>query len=119
MCVLLLAFLAAGMRVNLLTCSLLCAQAGLDRMGLKLFVKDAALRLPTVTTVEVPDGIVWSDVTAFIMRKYNLEISGGLGPTVGKVFRIGIMGHNARPGNVELVLAGALSRNALRCSRQH
>jgi alanine-glyoxylate transaminase/serine-glyoxylate transaminase/serine-pyruvate transaminase len=83
------------------------AQAGLEQMGLTLFVKDASLRLPTVTTVEVPAGIVWSDVTGFIMKKYNLEISGGLGPTVGKVFRIGMMGHNARPGNVELVLAGA------------
>ncbi len=54
----------------------------------------------------VPDGIVWSDVTSYIMQKYALEISGGLGPTVGKVWRIGIMGHNARPGNIELVLAG-------------
>ena len=64
--------------------------AGLERMGLKLFVKDPAARLPTVTTVEVPPGITWTDVTGYMMKKYNLEISGGLGPTVGKVFRIGI-----------------------------
>ena len=82
-------------------------QAGLERLGLKLFVKDPKARLATVTTVEVPPGVTWTDVTTFLMKKYNLEISGGLGPTVGKVFRIGLMGHNARPGNVELVLAGA------------
>ena len=52
----------------------------------------------------VPEGVVWSDVTAYIMRKYTLEIAGGLGPTVGKVWRVGIMGHNARPGTVALVL---------------
>ncbi len=60
--------------------------------------------------MEVPAGVVWSDVTAFLMKKYNVEIAGGLGPSVGKVFRIGLMGHNARPGNVELVLAGARLR---------
>ncbi len=32
-------------------------------------------------------------------------LQGGLGPTVGKVWRIGLMGHNARAGNVALVLA--------------
>jgi alanine-glyoxylate transaminase/serine-glyoxylate transaminase/serine-pyruvate transaminase len=79
---------------------------GLEAMGLTLFVKDPAYRLPTVTTINVPDGVLWSDVTTFISSKYNLEeISGGLGPTAGKVWRIGLMGHNARPGNVELVLA--------------
>ena len=78
---------------------------GLERLGLKLYVKDPAHRLATVTTVEVPEGVLWSDVTAFIMHKYQLEIAGGLGPSVGKVWRIGIMGDNARPGNVALVLA--------------
>jgi alanine-glyoxylate transaminase/serine-glyoxylate transaminase/serine-pyruvate transaminase len=79
--------------------------AGLERLGLKLYVKDPVHRLATVTTVEVPEGVLWSDVTAFIMHKYQLEIAGGLGPSVGKVWRIGIMGHVARPGNVALVLA--------------
>jgi alanine-glyoxylate transaminase/serine-glyoxylate transaminase/serine-pyruvate transaminase len=70
--------------------------AGLERMGLTLFVKDPAARLPTVTTVEVPAGVIWTDVTSYMMRKYNLEISGGLGPTVGKVFRIGISASQMR-----------------------
>jgi aspartate aminotransferase-like enzyme len=58
---------------------------GLADLGLELFVANPAWRLPTVTTVKVPEGVVWSDVTGYIMKKYNLEISGGLGPTVGKV----------------------------------
>lgn len=40
----------------------------------------------------------------FLFRRYNVEISGGLGPTVGKVIRIGLMGVNATPGHVDLVL---------------
>ena len=39
------------------------------------------------------------------MDKYNVEIAGGLGPTVGKVWRVGIMGYNATHANVEIVLA--------------
>ena len=36
--------------------------------------------------------------------RYKVEISGGLGPTAGKVFRIGLMGQNATPEKVDLVL---------------
>lgn len=35
---------------------------------------------------------------------YLLEISGGLGPTAGKVFRIGLMGYNATEENVDETL---------------
>ena len=33
-----------------------------------------------------------------------VEISGGLGPTAGKVWRIGVMGANATPDRVDAVL---------------
>jgi alanine-glyoxylate transaminase/serine-glyoxylate transaminase/serine-pyruvate transaminase len=38
------------------------------------------------------------------MDTYNLEIAGGLGPSAGKVWRVGIMGYNATAANVDLVL---------------
>jgi alanine-glyoxylate transaminase/serine-glyoxylate transaminase/serine-pyruvate transaminase len=38
------------------------------------------------------------------MQKYNLEIAGGLGPTAGKVWRVGVMGYNAQPMNINLVV---------------
>merc|ERR1711907_469911 len=38
------------------------------------------------------------------LDKLNLEISGGLGGTAGKVFRIGLMGYNCTPRNVESVV---------------
>jgi len=78
---------------------------GLEALGLKLFVKDPAHRLATVTTVEVPPGVLWSDVTTYLMKNYALEISGGLGPTAGKVWRIGVMGTGAQPGRILLILS--------------
>ncbi|XP_018423412.1 PREDICTED: serine--pyruvate aminotransferase isoform X2 [Nanorana parkeri] len=86
---------------------------GLEDLGLKLFVKDPALRLPTVTTVKVPDGYDWKDITTYIMKKYSIEITGGLGPSAGKVLRIGLMGYNATKVNVDRVL------EALRDALQH
>lgn len=95
---------------------------GLRALGLKLFVDAPEHRLATVTTIVVPEGIAWADVTAFMstialvantrdpadafdsVAKYKIEISGGLGPSAGKVWRVGLMGNNARPGNVALLL---------------
>lgn len=77
---------------------------GLEKLGLKLYVKDEAIRLPTVTTVEVPQGYEWKDITAFLMKNYDIEIAGGLGPSAGKVLRIGLMGYNSSKTNVDLVL---------------
>ena len=55
--------------------------------------------------LQVPDGVDWSAVVKNAMDKYSLEISGGLGGTAGKVWRVGLMGYNAKPEKVELVLA--------------
>lgn len=37
--------------------------------------------------------------------RYSVEISGGLGPTVEHVFRIGLMGENATLERVDMVLS--------------
>ncbi|XP_053565881.1 alanine--glyoxylate aminotransferase [Bombina bombina] len=84
---------------------------GLEALGLKLFVKDPALRLPTVTTICVPAGYDWKDITTYIMKNYSIEITGGLGPSTGKVLRIGLMGYNSTKTNVDRVLEAL--RNAL------
>ena len=42
-----------------------------------------------------------------LLDRYGIEIGGGLGAFAGKVWRIGCMGHTARPRNVTLLL-GAL-----------
>lgn len=43
--------------------------AGLQSMGLKLFVPDPSDRLPTVTTILVPEGIDWKLVTQYANDK--------------------------------------------------
>lgn len=79
--------------------------AGLESMGLKLFVKEKRLRLPTVSTIVAPYGYDWKEITSYIMKTHNLEISGGLGPSVGLVLRVGLMGCNSSRENVDMVLA--------------
>ncbi|NWU83178.1 SPYA protein, partial [Onychorhynchus coronatus] len=83
-------------------CARLCQ--GLLNLGLELFVKEEKGRLPTITTVRVPEGYNWKDITAFLMDNHAMEIAGGLGPTVGKVLRIGLMGCNSTSENVNRVL---------------
>ena len=41
--------------------------AGLAALGLDLFVAEKSARLPTVTTVRVPDGVAWKDVVKYAM----------------------------------------------------
>jgi len=78
---------------------------GLEAMGLQLLVKNPKFRLPTLTTVEVPEGVDWKFVTDHLMNKHKIEIAGGLGLTAGKVWRIGLMGYNSTEENVNRVLA--------------
>nr|XP_033815504.1 serine--pyruvate aminotransferase [Geotrypetes seraphini] len=86
---------------------------GLEKLGIKLFVKDQAVRLPTVTTISVPEGYDWMEITSYIMKKHSIEITGGLGPSTGKVLRIGLMGYNSTRANVDRVL------HALKDALQH
>lgn len=85
-------------------------QDGLEAMGLALFA-DESCRLPQLTTVEVPKrlpaGLNEETCRRTLLKRYDIEIGSGVGPLAGKVWRIGCMGHTARPKNVDAVL-GAL-----------
>jgi alanine-glyoxylate transaminase/serine-glyoxylate transaminase/serine-pyruvate transaminase len=85
-------------------------QDGLEEMGLTLFAEKGS-RLPELTTVHVPDGVDSAAVRAQLLETHGLEIGAGAGQYAATVWRIGLMGHNARPDAVTLVL-GAL-REAL------
>lgn len=85
----------------------LCAdhlQTGIRDLGLEMFVPDPKARLPTVNTIKVPEGIDFMAVCGHAMKNHLVEISGGLGPTAGKVWRIGVMGNNADIKTVSKVL---------------
>uniref|UniRef100_A0A182Q275 Alanine--glyoxylate aminotransferase n=1 Tax=Anopheles farauti TaxID=69004 RepID=A0A182Q275_9DIPT len=76
---------------------------GLLGIGLELYAQERD-RLATVTTIRVPPGVDWLQVSQYAMKTYLVEISGGLGPTAGQVFRIGLMGQNATSERVDRVL---------------
>ncbi|OFX33049.1 MAG: hypothetical protein A2Z07_00610 [Armatimonadetes bacterium RBG_16_67_12] len=80
--------------------------AGLQAMGLELLV-DEPHRSPTITTVRIPDGADDAKVRTRLLREYNIEIAGGLGPLRGKIWRIGLMGHSSQMRHV-LTLLSAL-----------
>lgn len=79
--------------------------AGLEAMGLELFVTNPADRLMTVTAVRVPDGINDAKVRSQLLDEFNIEIAGGFGPLKGKLWRIGLMGYSCLRNNVLLFLA--------------
>jgi len=87
-------------------------QDGLEKLGLEL-VAPPQCRLPQLTTVRVPDdlptGVSEANVRTALLQHFGIEIGAGVGPMAGTVWRIGCMGHTARPRNVELLL-GALGQ---------
>jgi alanine-glyoxylate transaminase/serine-glyoxylate transaminase/serine-pyruvate transaminase len=79
-------------------------QDGLVGMGLELFAQEGS-RLPELTTVKVPDGVDSAAVRTVLLERHGIEIGAGAGPFAATVWRIGLMGPNARPGAALLVLA--------------
>jgi len=78
--------------------------AGFEAMGMSMLVPEEN-RLPTLTTVCVPDGVDEAKVRAYLMQQHGVEIVGGLGPLAGKVWRVGLMGASCQPRHVILLLA--------------
>ncbi|MBD8869023.1 pyridoxal-phosphate-dependent aminotransferase family protein [Nocardioides donggukensis] len=79
-------------------------QDGLEEMGLELFAQKGH-RLPELTTVRVPDGVDGAAVRRTLLERHGIEIGAGAGPYAASVWRIGLMGHNARPDAALLVLS--------------
>jgi alanine-glyoxylate transaminase/serine-glyoxylate transaminase/serine-pyruvate transaminase len=77
--------------------------AGLERLGLELHVAEE-LRLPTLTTVRIPDGVDGKAFCLHMLNRFGIEVGGGLGDLAGKVWRIGLMGYNSTPDNVDRLL---------------
>src|SRR6185312_3063320 len=85
---------------------------GLERLGVTVFTP-AANRAPTINVVKIPEGVDDAKVRSRMLER-GVEMSGGLGALAGKVWRIGVMGHNADPTRVDRFL-GALEE-CLHCS---
>jgi alanine-glyoxylate transaminase / serine-glyoxylate transaminase / serine-pyruvate transaminase len=72
-----------------------------EAMGLKMHVAEGH-RIWNLNTPRIPDGVDDSKVRKYLLEKHGIEIMGGFGQLVGKVFRIGIMGPLATEENVTM-----------------
>lgn len=79
-------------------------KAGLNAIGLDYSAVEGH-QLPQLNAVKIPVGVDDLTVRKKLLNDFGIEIGGGLGDFKGKVWRIGIMGHNSRPNSVLLVLA--------------
>jgi alanine-glyoxylate transaminase / serine-glyoxylate transaminase / serine-pyruvate transaminase len=77
--------------------------AGVEDLGLKLHVQKE-FRLPTLTTVCIPEGVDGKVLSGKLLNEFNIEVGGGLGELAGKVWRVGLMGFNSRKESVDRLL---------------
>ena len=80
---------------------------GARKLGFEPLV-DEAFRLPMLTTLRLPDRVVGlgeAAVRRALLDRHGIEVGGGLGKLAGQVWRVGLMGENAREENVATLLA--------------
>ena len=77
-------------------------QRRLEEMGCKLFAAEG-YRLPMLTAVLPPDGVDAGAVRRALLERFNIEVGAGLGEWKDKLWRIGMMGYNARPEMVDTI----------------
>lgn len=81
--------------------------AGVERFGFRPLVPEA-FRLPMLTTLLVPDALQKRGEAALrqrLLESHGIEVGGGLGKLAGSIWRVGLMGENARPEAVDRLLA--------------
>jgi alanine-glyoxylate transaminase / serine-glyoxylate transaminase / serine-pyruvate transaminase len=72
--------------------------------GLELLA-DPDHQLAQLTAVCVPEGVDGKEVQGRVLKEHDVEIGGGLGPDAPPIWRLGLMGHNARREAADQVLA--------------
>jgi len=77
---------------------------GAAELGLKFVVAEKN-RLPQLNALWIPEGFDDKAGRKRLLEEHGIEIGGGLGDFAGKVWRVGLMGHGARPEIVDQALA--------------
>jgi (S)-ureidoglycine-glyoxylate aminotransferase len=78
--------------------------AGLQGLGLRVF-GDPLHKMNNVTGVHIPEGVDGDAVRGALLEDYGIEIGTSFGPLHGKIWRVGVMGYNARRDTVLTTLA--------------
>jgi alanine-glyoxylate transaminase/serine-glyoxylate transaminase/serine-pyruvate transaminase len=81
-------------------------QEALPELGFRLLAEDGH-RLPELTSAWLPEGADDATLRKALLTEYGIEVGAGLGQFAGQAWRIGLMGHSARPRSV-VALLGAL-----------
>ena len=68
------------------------------------FLVEPEFRLPMLNALRVPAGIEEAPLRRKLRTDCGIEVGPGLGAFAGKVWRVGLMGHTARPENVDRFL---------------
>ena len=92
--------------------------AGCEAMGLEPFAQQG-YRLPSLVTLKVPENVDDAGVRGHLLERFHMEISGGLGPVKGQIWRVGLMGSNSNSKNILLALialASALNAQGFKAS---
>ena len=76
--------------------------AGLEALGFRMLVAPEH-RLPMLNSVFPP--VDEAPLRARLLAEHGIEVGGGLGKLAGHIWRIGLMGENARPEVVDRLLA--------------
>lgn len=71
--------------------------SALAPLGFSPYVRRPQDRLPTVLALRLPQGFDDAGVRQ-ALRAREISVTGGLGPTAGQIWRLGLMGEAARPG---------------------
>jgi alanine-glyoxylate transaminase/serine-glyoxylate transaminase/serine-pyruvate transaminase len=79
-------------------------QDELTERGFGLFAS-APHRLPQLTSASLPGAREEAPLRKALLERYDIEVGGGLGPTKGKIWRIGLMGAGATHESVDRLLS--------------
>lgn len=77
---------------------------GVKAMGLTIF-GDPTCKMPTVTCINVPEGLDGEAVRSMLLKEFSVEVAGAFGALKGKIWRVGTMGYSARKKNVYTLLS--------------
>ncbi|KAL8447282.1 hypothetical protein Emed_004493 [Eimeria media] len=75
----------------------------LEARGLRVHVQQEAHRAPALTTVVVPPQVDAAALCKNLLGE-GVEVGAGIGELAGKVWRVGLMGNNAKRENVDILV---------------
>ncbi len=79
-------------------------KAGLAALGIT-YTAAAGHQLPMLNAVRIPQGVDDVAIRGGLLKRFGIEIGGGLGDFKGQVWRIGLMGYGSRANNVYVLLS--------------